>query len=166
MDCILRRKQKPFLQEHKLPRGPLYRLAYEWVLGPRLVHGLVHGADRLVEPHEEPFPDQEMADVELDDLRDRRHGGDALEGETVASMDLEADLRSRFRGAAQAREFMGRARLVARIEGLAIGARVELHHRRAEAVGRPHGVDLRLDEERDPDPGLLQRFDRMAQVRP
>ena len=47
-------------------------------------------ADGRVQAAEDRLADQEVADVELDDLRHARDGGDGVEGEAVAGVHLEA----------------------------------------------------------------------------
>src|SRR3546814_15263480 len=55
----------------------------------RLVHQGPHAPDGAVEAAEDRLADQEMADVELDDGRDRRHWADAVIGQTVAGMAFQ-----------------------------------------------------------------------------
>ena len=55
--------------------------------------------DGRAEAAEDGLADQEVADVELDDLGDARHGGDGIEGEAVAGMHLEAGRGRGVRGA-------------------------------------------------------------------
>ena len=44
----------------------------------------------LVEADEDRLADEEVADVELDDLRQARDGGDRIEGQAVAGVHFEA----------------------------------------------------------------------------
>ena len=120
-------------------------------LRPALVHGRAHGSDRLVEAEEDRLADQGMADVELDDLRDRRDGPDGVEVEAVPGMDLETDPGAVLGCLAQALEFVGDPGWVAVDHRLAIGAGVELDHGRAGGAGSLHDLDLRLHEQRHPD---------------
>ena len=92
-------------------------------LGARLVHQRAHAADGAVEAAEDRLADQEMADIELDDRRDRGDRPDRVEGEAVAGMAFEAErlgMRRRRRRCGRA----GAAR--SRALGLAIGAGVQL----------------------------------------
>ena len=56
--------------------------------------GRAHGPHGLVEADEDRLADQEMADIELDDLRDRGDDARRVEGEAVAGMDLEPERRA------------------------------------------------------------------------
>ena len=116
-----------------------------------------------VEPDEHRLADQEVADVEFDDLRQR---GDRLGAgvvEAVAGMDFEAETlaqASRPRGCAAIRR---RLRAVSpSSERMAPGAGVDFDHRRAE---RGRRLDLRRlggDEQRHPDAGRAQFGDPAA----
>jgi hypothetical protein len=67
------------------------------VLQPRGVHQGPHPLNGLRQAHEDRLADQEVADVQLGDLRD---GGDRLDGgvvDAVAGVDLQAQARGQGR---------------------------------------------------------------------
>ena len=66
---------------------------------PALVHGGSHGLNGFVEAQENRLADQEMADIQLDDLRDRRDGAGGVEIQSVPRMDLKTDARAMRGGA-------------------------------------------------------------------
>ena len=96
-----------------------------------------------------------MADVQRDDLGDRRHRPHGVEGEAVAGVDLEAERRARPRGLRKPRQLLGPPRA----GGVAVGARVKLHGRGADGAGRLDLLPFRIDEEGDADSGLAERGD-------
>ena len=108
---------------------------------PRLVHQRAHPPDARVEAGEDRLADQEVADVELGDLRDGGDRLDIVEGEAVAGMGLDAVLDGERGGVGDAAQLLG-ARLAL---GMGVAAGVELDDRRAE----PHrGLDLARDRAR------------------
>ena len=74
--------------------------------GAGLVHQRAHALDGGGQAAEDRLADQEVADVELDDLRQARNRCDGVEGEPVSGVHLEAGRGRRRRGALAA----GRAR--------------------------------------------------------
>src|SRR5262249_18388088 len=69
---------------------PIPKIMCRSSLGAAPVHGGAHGAHRVGEAREHRLPDQEVADIELDDLRQRRDRLGGFEVEAVAGMHLEA----------------------------------------------------------------------------
>ena len=99
----------------------------------RLVHQRAHAPDRRLQSAEDRLADQEVADVELDDLRDAGDGADGVEGQPVPGMHLEAGGRRGLRGAlAAGRSSRATPAGVVLERALAIGARVQLHDVGAE----------------------------------
>src|ERR1700744_5441082 len=97
-----------------------------------------------------------MADIELDNLRQRRDRADIVEGEAVAGMNLEPDLMSQPGGFGQPAQlfFMRGA------DRVGIGARMELDDMGADVLCRPHLPQVRADEHRDADAACRQlRYD-------
>ena len=89
----------------------------------------------LVEPDEDRLADQEVADIELGDLRDRGDRSTEL-SQAMPGVDLESEP-----GPCSARQRAGarvhrRAALVARLQGFAEGAGVQFHDRGAQVAGR------------------------------
>ena len=104
-----------------------------------------------------------MPDVELAQLRQRRHRPDVVEGEPVARVHLEAQPFREGRHIRQPGKLPRPALHVARQVRLAIGPGVQLDHRRADP---PRRLDLPAvggDEDRDPAARLPQRRDEMRQ---
>ena len=100
-----------------------------------------HPPDAGLEAGEDRLADQEMADVELGELRDRGDRHDIVEGQAVAGMRLDAVL-DRERGAVGDAPQLGRAFLAL---DMGVAAGVEFDDRRAE----PHrGLDLALGSAR------------------
>ena len=108
--------------------------------------------------------------------RSSREGGDRADvvvGEAVAGVDLEAERVGEGRHVGQAGELVRLRGGVAGEAGLAVGAGVELDHRRADAV---RGLDLPAvggDEDRDAEPASrsgamkwARRFSSRATSRP
>ena len=52
-------------------------------------------------------PDQEMADIQLHDLRDRGHRADRVEGQAMAGMDFEAEAVGKRRRFGEPAQFGG-----------------------------------------------------------
>src|SRR5260370_37381447 len=97
------------------------------------------------EADEDRLADQEMADVELDDLRERGDGARARIVEAVAGVAFEAELARCGGGCAKALEFALGAQRLALSQCVAPGARVQFDDRRAR---RDRGVE-RLRPRRD-----------------
>ncbi len=114
-------------------------------------------------PHGDRLSDQEMADIELDDLGQRRDRLRRLEIEAMAGMDFEAEPARKLRPVADALPFRLRRRCSLVGKRVAPGAGVELDHRRAD---RDRCLDLtRLggDEQRYADAGRPQPGDDRRQ---
>ena len=111
--------------------------------------------DGVGEPVEDRLADQEMADIELDDLRQRR---DRLRGgviEPVAGMDFEAEALGQQRAGADALPFGGGLRGAVLGKRVAPGAGVDFDHRRAERRPPPRSAPASArDEQRDADAGI------------
>ena len=119
------------------------------------VHRRAHEFHGLGQPLEHRFADQEMADIEFDDLRQRR---DRLRGgiiEPVAGMHFKAEvLAPVWRRHGCSCHSASASSRVALAERIAPGAGVELDHRRAELGRRLDLCRLRRDEQRNPDAGI------------
>ena len=112
----------------------------------------------VAEAGENRLADQEMADVELGELRDGGDRRDIVEGQAVAGVGLDAVLDGQRGAIGDALQF-GRV-LLALDMGVAAG--VELDHRRAEPN---RGLDLslaRLDEQADADARVAEPVDIMG----
>ena len=110
-------------------------------------------------PDIDRLPDQEMADVEFDDLRQGRDRLGGLEVEAVPGMNLEPGLPRQHGAFADAQPLGFRRFHPLFGERVAPGAGVDFDHRRAHGCG---GLDLpRLggDEQRHADAGLAQLRD-------
>ena len=84
-----------------------------------------------MKPAEHRFADQEMPDIELGDAGDRRHRPHRVEGQAVPGMAFEVNAGGILDRSDEARELApGFARRFQR--GVAIGAGVKFHHRRAQ----------------------------------
>src|SRR4029079_16488541 len=70
----------------------------------RLVHHAAHLADRGLEADEDRLADQEMADIELAHLGDRRDRPDVGVAQPMAHVAFEAEPRAQRRAPAQALE--------------------------------------------------------------
>ena len=116
--------------------------------------------DRRLHADHHRAADDAVADVELLDLRDRRDRRDVAIGEPVARMDRQAHVGGVARGAAQLRE-----RRIALSPGVGVSAGVQLDRRHAEVLGRVERGEIGIDEEADPDPGLVQPPDGLAHAR-
>ena len=95
--------------------------------------------------------------------RQRRDRADVVEGQAVAGMHLEAEAVGERRHLGEPRQLGVAPRGVAGEVGLAVGAGVQLDHRRADPV---RGLDLPAvggDEDRDPAAGVAQRRDEVRQ---
>ena len=57
---------------------------------PRLINQLAPLADALLQPDEDRFADQEMADVEFGNLRNGGDGNHIVEGQAMPGMRLDA----------------------------------------------------------------------------
>ena len=95
----------------------------------------------LSKPAEDRLADEEMADIELGQRRDGGDGADRVVGQAMAGMAFEADRRGMGRGGDQPFELA----LAFRALRLAIGAGMELDHRRAEL---PRRIELAPDRPR------------------
>jgi hypothetical protein len=101
-----------------------------------------------------------VPDVELLDLRDGGDRGDVPVGQSVARVDEESHIGRVARRPAQLVE-----RPVVLAPAVRVAARVQLDRRHAEVLGCVQGGKLRVDEEADPDPRLVQPANRVAQPR-
>jgi hypothetical protein len=127
---------------------------------PRLVHQRAHAGDARLEAGEDRLADQEMADIQFGELRDRRHRGDIVEGQAVAGMGLDAVPARERGGVGEAAQF-GRPLLSPEMR---VAAGVEFDDRRAQPDrGRDLGR-VGLDEQADADAGLAQFIDIISQV--
>src|SRR5688572_6965149 len=94
-------------------------------LGPPPVHRRAHGLDGFLQTDEDGLANEEVADVELHDLRDHRHRAGCVVVEAVAGMDLEANAGAVRGRIAQARQLVSDSLAVALRDRLAIRAGVE-----------------------------------------
>ena len=101
-----------------------------------------------------------MADVELMQLRQRRHWPDIVEGQSVPRVHFQPQCRAGFGGADQPGHFGGNLGLG---HGMAVGAGVQFDHRRAEPGGGFELSGFGSDEQADPDAGVLQPADDRRQ---
>ena len=99
---------------------------------PRLVHQRAHPLYHRRQPVEDRLADQEMADIELADLRDRGDRDDIVERQAVAGMRLDAVLGGKRGGIGDSLE-LGRTRVAVEF---AIAAGMNLDDRRAQAERR------------------------------
>src|SRR5579862_7078468 len=101
----------------------------------RFLHQDAHALDGTVEAAEDRLADEKMADVELDDGRDRRDRTDRVESEAMPRVAFKAQHLGMTRRENDPRQFRAAARRVTGIERrLAISAGMKLDHRRAEAL--------------------------------
>ena len=115
-------------------------------------------------PLEHRFADQEMADIELDDLRQRRDRLRAGVVEAVAGMDFEAEAFRQRGAVADQLPFGARLRRVLFGERVAPGAGVQLDHRRAQSPPPPRSARLRADEQRNADAGVFELLHRRVRA--
>ena len=101
-----------------------------------------------------------MADAHLGDFRDRGDPADIGRSQSVPGGAVETERAGMGRCGLQAPEF-GIGRPAG--PGLAIGAGVQLHRRRAQGRGRFDLPKLRIDEEGDPDAIVDEGPDRVGQ---
>ncbi len=97
-----------------------------------------------------------MADVQLPDLGIAATGADGLVVDAVPGVDLEPQRRRLTPQLSASRSEVASGRALLAIAGLAVGAGVQFHHRRADVERRRHLVTIRLDEQRDADAGVGQ----------
>ena len=106
-----------------------------------------------------------MADIELDDLRQRRDDFRARIIEPVAGMDFEAEALGQQRTDADQLPFgigLGRPVLDQRV---APGAGVQFDHRRTQLDRRLDLRRRRTDKQRNPDAGVLERMHHRRELR-
>ena len=80
--------------------------------GARLIHEGSHVHDGRLQAAEYSFTDQKMADVELDDFRDTRHGAYCVERQAVSGMNFETSRRREARCRFQPPELDSHARRI------------------------------------------------------
>ena len=68
------------------------------ISSPRFIHQFAHLSDTAVEAAENGLADQEMADVQLDELRDGGDWLDIFEGQPMAGMGFDAVFGGEGRG--------------------------------------------------------------------
>src|SRR6185437_12073635 len=111
----------------------------------RLVHQRAHPPHRAVDAAKDRLADQEVADIQLDNRRDRGHRTDRVEAQSVTGVTFEAKLLRLGGGALQARELLG----AGGAGGVAISAGMKLDHGRAQRLGGFELCRIGLDEQRD-----------------
>ena len=99
-----------------------------------------------------------MAYVQLFNLRNRRHGTDIRQRKAMPRVDCDAELRAETGGAHEGSE---------RVSGavVRIGACVELHRISAGAMRCADCLEVRIDEETDPDARIAQLPHRVTHAR-
>ena len=132
-------------------------------MGSAAIHRRAHVSHHGGKAVENRLADQEMADVEFDDLGQRRDLFRGDEIEAVSGMNFEAGVPCECGAADDAREFGCRGVGLARRQSVAPGAGVNLDHRRADSNG---GFDLRRlggNEQRHPNARSGELRHRRAQ---
>jgi len=116
--------------------------------------------DAGIETTEDRLADQEMADVELGELRDCGDGHDIVEGQAVAGVGLDAVLHRQCGAVGDTLQLGGA--FVAFDMGIAAG--VELDDRSAEADRRGDLLLGRFDEQADADVRRAELVDVISEV--
>ena len=121
---------------------------------PAFRHCGAHLADALGEADEDRFANQEVADVEFDELRDRGDRPRGVVVDAVAGVDTRGRAtRDRAAATLQPAEFVVAALAFAARQRVALGAGVQLDHLRAKRGGGLERLGRRLDEQRDANAG-------------
>src|SRR5262249_18197779 len=119
-----------------------------------------HVPDRAIHAHQDRPGDDGVPDVQLVDLLDAGDGLHVVVVEPVPGGDPEAELAP---GPGRVDDPGQLAGALLGVRGLAVAAGVQLDPVRPELVGGAHGVEVRVDEERDDDVAVLEVPDRLGQ---
>ncbi|CAD5254259.1 hypothetical protein BOS5A_200102 [Bosea sp. EC-HK365B] len=125
-----------------------------------LVHRSPHHGDGRLQPDEDRFADQEMADVELDEGANAGELARGVVVEPMAGMDFEAQRGGKGCATGEPLELGLGLVGMAVGDGVAPGAGMQLDHRRTELRGHRDRRLVGLDEQRDAATRGLQPGDR------